>query len=108
MRTIFVVLLASVLVVLSACGGSGGGGSQSNEDSLPAIALSVDRVQVKGRASWPGASAVEVKIDGQVVPVVEGVWSTEVSFDEAASKTFDLELIADGVIVETTEIVVSR
>ena len=60
----FRTVLAAGVIALAGCGGGGGGNTPSAPGAPAAVTFTADQMILKGQASWPGAIAVSVEIDG--------------------------------------------
>lgn len=90
-------------LVLAGCAGGGGKGS----DPAP-IALAVEHVTLRGEVADAGASAVELRVDGAVVPVAGGAWSHVVDLVGVRERTVAVDLYVDGALVSAQEVRVRR
>lgn len=100
----FLLTVFSILCV--GCGG-GGGGSAASTAPAP-VGIAVTTVSVSGHAEWVGATTVSVLVDDVAVPVIDGIWTTDVDLSEVTDKVLDLKFIVDGITEEHRQMTVSR
>ena len=71
---------------------------QKHDNSVSPPVVVFDSVPVSGAVAYPGATTVEVEIDGFRTEAVDGRWSATIPRPEN-SESFNISVIADDAVV---------
>lgn len=96
-----------VVLMMTAAGCGGGGGKKKASGPAP-VTVAADIVTLSGQAGWPGATTVSVTIDGNEVPLTDGVWTHSLDLRGADERMVRVAVIADGATVALRDVVVRR